>query len=269
MFTPRRLVHWSWPNRDAGLRFVRTGRAFGGFAIGLLVLRCPAVDDCLGQQFSLSSSAGIVDVEAGLHGKKPKVDTSLTHTQLTRRTALKAGAATAGLLGLGLATSAPAVASVGTQQSSLTSAQAGSQQSGWRWCNRCQCTFYSQNYTTGWCPKGGGHNYRGSGNYNPWYDSGSGQGSWQSDWCWCYKCEILWYGGSHSLGHCPSGGGHSKRGSGNYYLCYDNPPADEQDGWRWCNKCYCMCYGKIEGYCPVGNHRHNYNGSGGYFMSYE
>ena len=203
------------------------------------------------------------------YGKKQKVDTSLTQTQLTRRTALKAGAATAGLLGFGLATSAPAVASVGTQQSGLTSAQAGSQQSDWRWCNRCQCIFYSQDYTTGWCPKGGGHNYRGSGNYNPWYDSGSGQGSWQSDWRWCNKCEILWFGGSQSSGHCPSGGGHSKEGSGNYYVCYNNPPAHEQDGWRWCNKCYCMCYGRIEGYCPVGNHRHDFNGSGEYFMSYE
>ncbi|MFP5346407.1 MAG: hypothetical protein ACLGIA_05220 [Actinomycetes bacterium] len=186
------------------------------------------------------------------------MDASGTNLELSRRTWLAAGAATVGALGLGLATAGPAAAD---------------QQSGWRWCNRCQCLFYGDNYTSGWCTRGGGHNWSGSGSYTPNYGSYSpGQGGW----CWCNRCQTMWWGGSNNSGYCPadSGGGrrqgHSKYGSGDYHCQYGGyPGGQQQSGWRWCRKCYCMCYsGNGYGYCPSGR-GHDFGGSGAYWMPYE
>jgi hypothetical protein len=169
---------------------------------------------------------------------------------LSRRALMTAGARVVGAVGLGLSTAAPALAAT---------------QSGWRWCNRCQTLFYGENYTTGWCTEGGGHNYRGSGNYTPTYGSGPGQREWR----WCSKCQSLWYGGSPKRGRCPAGDGHSSQGSGDYHIQYGDPKHGEQPGWRWCNKCYCLCYsGNGRGPCPGGG-RHNFNGSGSYYLAYE
>jgi hypothetical protein len=77
----------------------------------------------------------------------------------------------------------------------------------------------------------------------------------------------MWWGGSQDKGRCSSGGGHSKDGSGDYYMAYGNPQHGEQPGWRWCNRCYCFCYGQSEGRCPKGGH-HNYGGSGNYYLDY-
>jgi len=185
------------------------------------------------------------------------VDTSRsTQNVLTRRTALKAGAVTAGLIALGVGT--------GAAPASADTARGGSKQSGWRWCNRCQCLFYGDNYTSGWCEQGGGHNYGGSGNYTPSYGSGS---EGQNGWRWCSKCQNMWWGGSQNKGRCSSGAGHSKDGSGDYHMAYGDPKHGEQPGWRWCNKCYCFCYGQSEGRCPKGGH-HNYGGSGNYYLDY-
>jgi hypothetical protein len=172
--------------------------------------------------------------------------TSSPDLTLSRRTLMTAGAGAVGAVSLGLATAAPAMAA---------------QQSGWRWCNRCECLFYGNNYTTGWCSEGGGHNYRGSGNYTPHYGSGSGQHYWR----WCTKCQSLWYGGSSSRGYCSSGGGHSSDGSGDYRIEYGDPKHGEQPGWRWCNKCYCLCYYGSKGSCPKGG-THNYSASQKYYL---
>jgi hypothetical protein len=169
---------------------------------------------------------------------------------LSRRMLMTAGAGVVGAVGLGLAGAVPATAA---------------EQNDWYWCNRCQCLFYGGNYTTGWCTRGGGHNYQGSGNYTPSYGSGSGQHGWR----WCNKCQSMWYGGSSGRGSCPSGSGHRGQGSGDYRIEYGNPKHGEQEGWRWCNKCYCLCYsGNGNGYCPKGG-KHNYNGSGDYYLAYQ
>ena len=170
---------------------------------------------------------------------------------LSRRAMLTGAAGIAGVAALGVASAVPAAAA---------------QQGGWRWCNRCQCLFYGDNYTTGWCVRGGGHNYYGSGNYQPHYDYDKGQ----DDWRWCYKCQSMWYGGgNNNVSNCPAGGRHSSSGSGNYTIEYKGDPGyKEQPGWRWCNKCYCMCYsGNGRGYCPQSG-RHNFNGSGHYYLPY-
>ena len=79
-------------------------------------------------------------------------------------------------------------------------------------CNRCYGLAYSGN-GTGVCARGsGGHDFGGSGNY---VLSTATQG--QSDWSWCSKCQLLWYGGA-APGPCPAGSTHSKEGSGNYIV---------------------------------------------------
>ena len=68
-----------------------------------------------------------------------KVTSTEAATSLSRRAVLVGGAGMAGALALGVVAAAPATAA---------------QQDGWRWCNRCQCLFYSDNYTSGWCCRG-------------------------------------------------------------------------------------------------------------------
>jgi len=170
---------------------------------------------------------------------------------LSRRTILAGAAGLATTVAVGAVAATPAEAA---------------QQGNWRWCNRCQCFFYNGNYTTGWCPRGGGHNYEGSGNYQPHYDYDEGE----DDWRWCRKCQCMWYGGGSNNSDCPAGGRHSRQGSGNYSFEYgsDNDD-DEQTGWRKCRKCYCMCYsGNGNGYCPQGG-SHNYNGSRRYYIPFD
>ena len=169
---------------------------------------------------------------------------------LSRRNLLVVGAGVAGAVGLGLATAGPAMAT---------------EQSDWRWCNRCQCLFYSGNWTTGWCTQGGGHDYEGSGNYTPTYGSGSGQHYWR----WCHKCQSMCYGGGNGHGRCPAHGGHDWSGSGDYYIEWGNPQHGEQEGWRYCRKCYCLCYADFNsGHCPSGG-SHNWNGSYNYYLAHQ
>lgn len=170
--------------------------------------------------------------------------------RVVSRRLMLTGAAGVGVAALGLSTPLPAAAA---------------QQGGWRWCRRCQCLFYGGNYTTGWCVRGGGHNYRGSGEYRPHYNHDSGQ----SNWRWCRKCQCMWYGGGNNVSDCPAGRRHDRSGSGNYSIEYgNNPGGKQQSGWRWCNKCYCLCYsGNGRGYCPDGG-QHNFNGSGSYYLPY-
>jgi hypothetical protein len=103
-------------------------------------------------------------------------ESSVGSRVLSRRGMLTGAAGLASVAALGVTTAAPAFAA---------------QQGDWRWCNRCQCLFYGGNYTTGWCVRGGGHNYEGSGEYLPHYNYQSGQ----DDWRWCHKCQSMWYGG--------------------------------------------------------------------------
>jgi hypothetical protein len=179
------------------------------------------------------------------------VESATVATFVSRRTVLAGAAGIAGGVALGVVTASPATAA---------------QQYGWRWCNRCQCLFYGDNHTSGWCVVGGGHNWEGSGNYTPHYDYYAGQSKWR----WCYRCQSMWYGGDgNNRGHCPASDRHSSDGSGNYSIEYDDHYDNhEQPGWRWCNKCYCLCYSGLgQGYCPSRG-RHDFDGSGRYHLPY-
>ncbi len=103
--------------------------------------------------------------------------------------------------------------------------------------------------------------------YTPAYGKGE---PGQDKWRWCHKCQGMWWGGSDSRGKCPSGGGHSRKGSGDYRIRYGNKPSGKYQGeWRWCRDCYGMCYsGNGNGRCPDGG-GHDFRGSGAYYMPYE
>lgn len=94
-------------------------------------------------------------------------------------------------------------------------------QSGWRWCSGCGGLFFAK-ASMGACPHGGDHQVsRGSGyslvHNSPYHEH-------QENWRWCSKCQGLWYAGkpshpgSDTGGSCPTGGQHTRLGSGDYAL---------------------------------------------------
>jgi hypothetical protein len=91
-------------------------------------------------------------------------------------------------------------------------------QSNWRKCKNCQALNYGGNPTKA-CPakpKGGGHDYSGSGNYS----LGSGKvGYWGQDhWKWCQRCQGLVYDGNPNKGACADSKTHDVSGSSNYTI---------------------------------------------------
>ena len=123
-----------------------------------------------------------------------------------------------------------------------------SNQSDWRWCNKCQGLFFS---TSGVCPAGGSHadpTVSGSLNYVLPHDTDGDQ----SGWHFCSKCQGLFFGDS---GVCPAGGTHSDpatSGSYNYVLPHETDRGG-QPGWRFCSKCQGLFYGAsaTRGVCPA------------------
>ena len=120
---------------------------------------------------------------------------------MSRRQALTAG---------GMAAVAPLL----TATRQATKQSASLQQSGWRWCHKCQGLWYGSAGSA--CPATGAHESTGSGNYILTYGSGSGQPGWR----WCHKCQGLWYGSNSTGGACPATGAHESGGSVNYILNY-------------------------------------------------
>ena len=102
---------------------------------------------------------------------------------------------------------------------SLSGSDAG--QSGWHWCNKCQCLFFGDAINNIQACAAQTHNDTGS---LPYYLETSRPG--QSDWRWCSKCQGLFFAGSpgNNLGFCPAGGTHTVGDSGGsgYFL---SPPA--------------------------------------------
>jgi hypothetical protein len=137
-------------------------------------------------------------------------------------------------------------------------------QDNWRWCNKCEGLFFAGDTTTGACAAGGGHNYRGSGNYVLTFAPAPGQDNWR----WCHKCEGLFFAGDTTTGACPAGGGHDYAGSGDYVLVF--APAPGQDNWRWCHKCEGLYFAgdTTSGACPAGG-GHDRKGSGDYVLPFK
>jgi len=87
----------------------------------------------------------------------------------------------------------------------------------------------------------------------------------QADWRWCHKCQGLFFGGNPGS-HCPKGGPHNSKGSGNYRLVQNTPGAHGQPKWRWCHKCQGLFFGGNPGsHCPAGG-AHDAAGSGNYVL---
>lgn len=91
------------------------------------------------------------------------------HPDPSRRTVLRAGIATVGAVGLGVAASsavaAPAVAEDAAKDTTADTAGAHGSQSNWRWCYKCEGLWFNGHPTNGRCPAGGVHSSQGSLNY--------------------------------------------------------------------------------------------------------
>ena len=139
-------------------------------------------------------------------------------------------------------------------------------QSDWRWCDKCQGLFFAGGNTLGACPAGGAHNDTGSGDYTL-AQSGNGQSDskCQPDWRWCNRCQGLFFAGNNTLGACPAGGAHNDTGSGDYKLAMSG---NGQSDWRWCNRCQGLFFAgnNTLGACPAGG-AHNDTGSGDYTLA--
>lgn len=94
-------------------------------------------------------------------------------------------------------------------------------QTGWRWCQKCQCLWMGMN-TGSKCPAGGPHSLEASGHYTIVHNADS-NGPGEKSWRWCQKCQCLWFTGL-SATKCPVGGLHSSSGSGAYRIQYDGHP---------------------------------------------
>jgi hypothetical protein len=133
------------------------------------------------------------------------------------------------------------------------------EQSGWRWCNKCQALIFGGAASAGPCPAGGEHNRAGGYYTVPTVASANGG---QSNWRWCRKCQGLAFAGAR--GACSAGGPHDYAGSGDYSLLHQNHAPGSQTNWRWCSKCGVLSFaGAGPGACGArGSHDHS--GSGDY-----
>jgi hypothetical protein len=102
----------------------------------------------------------------------------------------------------------------------------------------------------------------------------------QSDWRWCYNCQLLWYAGpgNFSGGYCPARNPNSlgqhlaNTQSTNYILLFANEPGSRaQPNWRHCRYCSGLFYAgnPTTGCCGAEPSRgitsgHDYTGSGEY-----
>ena len=126
-----------------------------------------------------------------------------------------------------------------------------SQQSDWRFCQKCQVMFYDGFPNKGVCEVGGGHLAQGF-NFDLPYDMQETPQA-QVNWRFCSKCSAIYYDGSADKGHCPAGGAHTAQGY-NFTLPHDvAETANAQAAWRFCNNCKAMFYDGFpsKGTCPA------------------
>ena len=111
-----------------------------------------------------------------------------------------------------------------------------SNQTGWRWCYKCQGLFFSGNPSQGKCPTGGPHDASQSGptqsaRYAPLV--GNGIPGAQDGWRWCQKCQGLFFSLNPSLGVCPADySEHDGRASGHYVVQFGDAVPWTQGLWR-------------------------------------
>jgi hypothetical protein len=141
-----------------------------------------------------------------------------------------------------------------------------SNQSGWRWCHKCQGAFYAGGASQGVCPA----NHRThDGSMSAHYatvvgDAAQGQ---QGRWRWCHQCQGMFHLGSgHTGGICPAGLAHDASQSAHYAIVSGDGAEGQQGGWRWCQLCEGMFYagGPTEGICPTTHKAHDGSASAHY-----
>jgi CubicO group peptidase (beta-lactamase class C family) len=121
-------------------------------------------------------------------------------------------------------------------------------ESGWRWCNKCQGLFFGDNLEKSTCPGGGKHALEGSRVYILALNEKDTR--FQRGWRRCSQCQGLWFGRDREKGKCPAGGVHAEAGNEDYALALDGRGQDE---WRYCRKCEGLWYGGASaGKCPAG-----------------
>lgn len=155
----------------------------------------------------------------------------------------------------------------------VLSASSDDIQLGWRACSSCLGLFHgSGSYedqvanvvsgNNGVCPATSGGLHAAENKHvlfhsvSPANASGSGQTStWQEQWAWCSKCQVLYYGPRQSDSVCPVGPvfRHSAGSNTNYIMLFNSgsgtPPV--LDGtWRWCGKCMGLVRGTAS--CSAG-----------------
>jgi hypothetical protein len=86
----------------------------------------------------------------------------------------------------------------------------------------------------------------------------------QHQWCWCRKCQGLFFAAGISAGVCPAGESHDRAGSADYHLAVNaaglaGQSIPGQSGWRWCAKCQALHYTResAAGVCPAGGGHEN------------
>lgn len=94
----------------------------------------------------------------------------------------------------------------------------GSGQPNWRRCQRCEGLFFFGSVNFGRCPAAGVHDPFASADYVLEHNAPFVSFSAQSGWCWCRKCQGLFFAGHVTKGRCPAGAGHDPTESGQYSL---------------------------------------------------
>jgi hypothetical protein len=157
-------------------------------------------------------------------------------------------------------------------------------QSGWRWCQKCQGTFFAGNPSQGVCPADhGSHDASRSAAYA--LPEGDGDPAFaradliQTGWRWCHKCQGLFFANNASQGVCPADNqSHDSSESEAYNFWVGDgtifvatlPIMSGQKGWRWCRKCQGMFFTENpnQGVCPAGQ-AHDGSGSWRYTMLWD
>jgi hypothetical protein len=157
-----------------------------------------------------------------------------------------------------------------------------SNQTGWRWCQKCQGSFFSGNPDQGNCPSGGTHDGSASGKYLMQFGEGAENTQPQGGWRWCEKCQGMFFsllaffpGDDFSRIMCPAGGHHAgaftaPSHSGHYVMEFGEGGSDAQGGWRFCKKCFGLFFSgnPDQGNCPSGG-KHDNSKSGPYMLHFE
>lgn len=152
-------------------------------------------------------------------------------------------------------------------------------QGNWRLCTLCAGLYFDGHATKGVCP------VRSTSFFEPHAAfevvtflvegaEGPERPGTQDNWCWCRKCEGMFFKGNATAGVCPRGGEHDSTDSGIYRFTFGKKPTPkgQSDGqFRWCRKCEGMFLsidriGLLRNReCPAGG-RHDVLESGFYLV---